>query len=105
MNKHYIQSGEVFTFRNGRGFEWSARVTRVTDKSVFSTPLDNPMNEHRESLNTWNVRIDQRLVSRCDCQFPDEGSETRLISETCHEHNYNPKPMEAFIWQTVGQRT
>lgn len=64
QNKHNISSGEVFTFRNSHGYEWSARVTRVTDSSVFSNPLDHG-SEHRESLNTWNARIESgRLVSR-----------------------------------------
>lgn len=97
QNKHNIQSGEIFTFRTRLGKEWSARVTRVTDKSVFSKRHPNGGAEHRESLNTWNGYMN-RLVSRCDCQFPDEDSETRLISETCMAHNYNPKPVEAFLW-------
>jgi hypothetical protein len=49
------------------------------------------------SIGVKNLRIDPDFLTECDCEHPDEEAETRLISETCPDHNYNPKPLSRFI--------
>jgi hypothetical protein len=49
------------------------------------------------SIGVKSLRLDPNFLTECDCEHPDEEAETRLISETCPDHNYNPKSLEMFV--------
>ncbi len=104
------QIGNTYKWQYGEAVA-SIVVTRLTKHNVFftfqwtsipenadSNIFHNEVMNHRETIAAFaELKVKRGIEPLCDCEYPNEESETRLISETCHEHNYNPKPLHLFI--------